>query len=270
MTSAAMILPAGMPKCAHWQNDMFDTIILLASDIEEPVFATLLQSFNPALSILLIVTAAELAALSHDLLQRARLIGFATPVIVPGAILDQLGFGAYNFHPGPPSYPGWAPAIFAVFDDAREFGVTAHRMSERVDEGEIVGASLFAVPQGSSVADLEALSYAALIALFRQFASSLATEVEPLTALPIAWSGKKCTRRAFAAIFNLPLEIAPNDFQAAVTAEAISRLNCTAVDFGHLPSVASPGVWNGDSPPIAPDEADPWYGDQARVSLGHG
>ena len=63
------------------------------------------------------------------MLARARLIAFATPVIVPGRILASLGYGAYNFHPGPPQYPGWAPAHFALYEQANEFGATVHAMA---------------------------------------------------------------------------------------------------------------------------------------------
>ena len=69
----------------------------------------------------------------------ARLIAFVTPVIVPAQILAALGFGAYNFHPGPPHYPGWVPSHFAIYDKAENFGATAHAMIERVDAGPIVG-----------------------------------------------------------------------------------------------------------------------------------
>jgi methionyl-tRNA formyltransferase len=72
----------------------------------------------------------DVRALEPELLRRARLIAFTTDVIVPPDILDHLGFGAYNFHPGPPHFPGWAPALFAVHHHATEFGVTAHMMAK--------------------------------------------------------------------------------------------------------------------------------------------
>jgi hypothetical protein len=84
----------------------------------------------------------------------ARLIAFTTDVIVPPDILDHLGYGAYNFHPGPPHFPGWAPALFAIHRRATEFG--------------------------------------------------LATHTEPLPELSIRWSGKKTSRRSYAALCGIP------------------------------------------------------------------
>ncbi len=98
-----------------------------------------------------------------------------TGVIVPTQVLDQLGFGAYNFHPGPPAYPGFAPAQFALHERAAEFGATAHVMAVRVDEGPIVGVELFSIPPGASVASLEGMAYARLSYLFWSLAKPLAT-----------------------------------------------------------------------------------------------
>jgi methionyl-tRNA formyltransferase len=121
---------------------MFDTIILLTSAAVQPVFRSVLSAHNPDLTIIPAETLAELNALEPDRLARARLIAFVTGIIVPAKVLDGLGYGAYNFHPGPPAYPGWAPAHFALYERATEFGATAHVMAARVDEGPIVGAEM--------------------------------------------------------------------------------------------------------------------------------
>lgn len=218
---------------------MFDTIILLTGAVEGPLFTALLQAFNPQLSVIVIDNNAALAALPPELLRRARLIGFTTPVIVPKGVLNALGFGAYNFHPGPPHYPGWLPAQFALYDDAREFGATAHRMVARVDEGPIVGVERFAVPANITVGGLEGLAYAHLARLFWQLAQPLATQPAPLAEIGARWSGVKSTRRMFAAMCDLPLDIPAEEFSAALIDEVMQRLHCTASDFGRPMAVAS-------------------------------
>ena len=125
---------------------MFDTVILLTGPIERTVLPSALLGHNPDLTVLPIERASELAALSSDVLARSRLVAFVTPVIVPNSILSQLGYGAVNFHPGPPSYPGWAPAHFALYDQADEFGATAHLMVEKVDAGPIIDLAAFPIP----------------------------------------------------------------------------------------------------------------------------
>ena len=130
---------------------MFDTIILLTGPIERAPLPAVLLGTIRGLDVLVIERTEELAALSSDVLRRSRLIAFVTPVIVPKRILDQIGYGAVNFHPGPPSYPGWAPAHFALYDQADEFGATAHLMVEKVDAGPIIDLAAFPIPPNTSV-----------------------------------------------------------------------------------------------------------------------
>ncbi len=186
---------------------MFDTIILLTDAAVRPVFRSVLSAHNPHLTIIPVETQADLNALEPDTLARARLIAFVTSIIVPADVLDRLGFGAYNFHPGPPAYPGWAPAHFALYQRAAEFGATVHVMVARVDEGPIVGVEMFSIPPGISVASLEGMAYARLSYLFWILANPLAGCSERLPELKLRWSGRKSTRRDYAALCDVPLDI---------------------------------------------------------------
>lgn len=118
---------------------MFDTVILLTGPIERTVLPAALLEHNPDLTVLPVERASELAALGEAVLRRSRLIAFVTPVIVPKSVLSRIGYGAFNFHPGPPTYPGWAPAHFALYDQATEFGATAVMQPTAVAELETLG-----------------------------------------------------------------------------------------------------------------------------------
>jgi methionyl-tRNA formyltransferase len=189
---------------------MFDTIILLSGPAEQSAFPPVLLAHNPGLTIRLVPGPADLEALDSNLLSRSRLIAFVTPVIVPATILARLGYGAVNFHPGPPSYPGWAPAHFALYHRETEFGATAHVMTERVDAGPIIDVAHFPVPAGISVLGLEGVAYAHLAQMFWRMAPSLATDPAPPPTLPLQWSSKKYSRRAYRALCDIPLDI-PSD-----------------------------------------------------------
>jgi methionyl-tRNA formyltransferase len=214
---------------------MFDTIILLAGPAELAVLPSVLLGHNPQLTVIPVGTAAELAALDSGLLRRARLIAFVTPVIVPGSILTQLAYGALNFHPGPPSYPGWAPSHFALYDQATEFGATVHVMVEQVDAGPIVDVALFPIPADISVLGLEGLAYAHRAHLFWGMAKSLATDPEPPPTRPIKWGGRRCSRRAYRAICNVPLDIVKDDFDRRIRVFGGNY-------FGMMPTITLHGV----------------------------
>jgi methionyl-tRNA formyltransferase len=197
---------------------MFDTIILLTGPAEMPVLTSALRSRNPGIAIRGVGDAAELSAIEPSLLRRARLIAFVTGTIVPARLLKLLGFGAYNFHPGPPHYPGRYPSHFAIYDRAAFFGATAHVMVESVDAGPIVACKYFPVPAGVSVAQLEALSYAELARLFWNLAERLAGQSAPLDVLPIGWSGTKSSRQSLKAMCELPPDISADELDRRIAA----------------------------------------------------
>jgi hypothetical protein len=84
-------------------------------------------------------------------------------------------------------------------------------MVARVDEGPIVGVEMFSIPPGASVASLEGMAYARLSYLFWTLAKPLATRSDPLAQLPLRWSRTKNTRRDYAAICDIPLDIARDE-----------------------------------------------------------
>ena len=197
---------------------VIDTIILLTSPAEQHILAATLLGQNPRLYVQPVETLTEVSALEPELLRHARLVAFATGVVVPPRVLNQLGYGAYNFHPGSPDFPGLAPAQFAIYHKATEFGATAHLMIDRVDAGPIVGVELFHVPIDPTVHVLELLAYAQLARLFCRLANFLATQIEPLPELPIRWSGQKSSRRLYAAMCQIPLEISKEELDRRIAA----------------------------------------------------
>jgi methionyl-tRNA formyltransferase len=209
---------------------MLQTIILLAGTVEQLALIARLSECNRALAIAPVETPEDLAAIGPAVLANARLIGFATPVIVPGAVLRQLGYGAYNFHPGPPSHPGLCPAHYAAYEGATAFGATAHKMAERVDAGPIVAVTHFAVPQGSSVRDIELQSYHALARLFWDLAPLLATREQPLAELAETWGQVKSSRRSLEALCSIAPDIEPAELARRIAA------------FGHSPFGITPTV----------------------------
>ncbi|QPF83140.1 methionyl-tRNA formyltransferase [Bradyrhizobium genosp. L] len=208
------------------------TIILLTGAAgQQFALIELLKAHNPSLSFRCAVTAEELAAIEPEVLHEARLLAFTASVIVPGGILAALGHGAYNFHPGSPQYPGWAPAHFALYDGARTFGATAHVMAERVDSGPIVGVESFIIPDKISVRGLEQIAYVRLAHLFWRMSRDLACNPGPIAELDIAWCGIKSTRQMYRDMCDLPAGIN--------AAELARRIRAFHDDFRGIPLTTS-------------------------------
>jgi len=109
---------------------MLDNIILLTGPVEESALAGALRTHNPRLAVHAPKSLAELESIDASVVQHARLIAFVTPVVVPARILNSLRFGAYNFHPGPPHYPGWLPALGTMGKSPAYTMATCEKLSE--------------------------------------------------------------------------------------------------------------------------------------------
>lgn len=141
-----------------------------------------------------------------------RLVAFCTPVIVPAGILESTDGLAYNFHPGPPNYPGLFPACHTIMDRAAKFGATAHVMTKEIDAGSIVGIEATEIPPDIDRLHLEALSRHLVVSLFQRLAPLLVDTETPLPLLDVAWSGRVTTRQDFKDLCELLSDINEEEF----------------------------------------------------------
>src|ERR1700761_9105505 len=214
---------------------MLERIILLTDPTEQGFLASVLSTENPNLEITPVATLEQLRAIEANKFRRARLIAFVTPVIVPNDLLHSVGQGAYNFHPGSPDYPGWAPAHFALYDRTKVFGVTFHAMADLVDSGPILDMDLFPISPDATVVSLEANAYVRLAMMFRGWAGALTQDAAPLQPrLAAQWGSRKNSRRRYRAMCSIPTDIARDDLAHRMSIFGHGH-------FGILPSVSLHG-----------------------------
>jgi hypothetical protein len=99
---------------------------------------------------------------------------FRSMFILPKSLLDRAKKGAINFHPGPPEYPGSGCLNYALYENSRLFGVTAHLMTEKVDDGEIIKCRRFPIHVTDTVNSLLERSHIKLLDLFFDVTSGVA------------------------------------------------------------------------------------------------
>jgi methionyl-tRNA formyltransferase len=228
---------------------MLERIVLLADPTEQGFLASILNTDNPHLDITLVSTLAELRAIDPSEFRCARLIAFVTAVIVPNEILRALGHGAYNFHPGPPGYPGWAPAHFALYERAKVFGVTFHAMADRVDSGPILDMDLFPISPSATVVSLETTAYAQIAMMFHRWAGALTHQAAPLQPrFPAQWGTRKNSRHRYRAMCSIPTDISKDDLAHRMSIFGHGH-------FGILPSVSLHGFEFRVSPGDATHES---------------
>jgi methionyl-tRNA formyltransferase len=186
---------------------MLREIVLLTGPREAPHLTAYLTRHNADLRVTHVETREDLICALHPARPGLRLIGFCTSTVVPADLLGALEAGAYNFHPGPPNYPGRHPASFAIYEGATRFAATAHEMRARVDSGPIVGVEWFDMPPLPRLSQLEGLTYDTAVRLFSRLGPLLATSASPLPAIAETWSGRKSTQHDFDAMCALPRDI---------------------------------------------------------------
>lgn len=190
-------------------NEQARTLVLLTGEQEKPHFETFLKRQNPTLDVVFCDTLKSLGREVEQRSGRVRLIAFLTDLIVPPTILNQLALTPYNIHPGPPEYPGSHPESFAIWDSAYRYGVTAHEMTERVDEGPIVLLDTFDMPALPERGILADQTYARAVDLFSVLGAHCAAHDSDLPRLPVSWFGIKRTKVDFQRLCMPPSGLLP-------------------------------------------------------------
>lgn len=71
------------------------------------------------------------------------LISFLNSKHISRKIIKKVKKGSFNFHPGPPEYPGFGCYNFALLDKVNFYGSTVHKINNKFDDGEIVNVVKF-------------------------------------------------------------------------------------------------------------------------------
>ena len=127
------------------------------------------------------------------------IISYLSRWVVPNDLLERAGIAAINFHPGPPEYPGVGCTNFAIYDGAREYGVTCHHMTAPVDSGRIVAVRRFPVGVDEALFELHRRTHEHLIELLELLISDLAAG-KALPESEETWARPAYTRQEFEAL----------------------------------------------------------------------
>jgi methionyl-tRNA formyltransferase len=197
---------------------MINSILLQTDKLYSATILAMVKQDYPNLEITLVNDLSELIALPFSTLKKSRLLSFASSNIVPAKILNLLGYGAYNFHPGPPSRPGWGALEKAIYDQDKAYGTTLHVMNEYVDCGPIIAINLFPIPPNISRQDLVDLTFQNLLNLFVGHFKELVQSEGPLIELPIEWGHKRFTKTDYSAYCVISEEIEKNELDLRIRA----------------------------------------------------
>lgn len=139
------------------------------------------------------------------------IISYLSRWVVSEYLLKKAKIASINFHPASPDYPGIGCINFALYDDAKEYGVTCHHMDASVDTGAIIAVKRFPIFATDDVASLLTRTYDYQLVLFYEIMSLILED----KALPVSkerWMRKALTRKEF----NALMRITPNMSQQEI------------------------------------------------------
>ena len=73
------------------------------------------------------------------------LISFLNSVYIDKSVRKKIKINSFNFHPGPPEYPGFGCYNFALLDRVNYYGSTVHIINDKFDNGKIINVNRFKI-----------------------------------------------------------------------------------------------------------------------------
>lgn len=145
------------------------------------------------------------------------IISYLSRWVVPEELLNRARIAAINFHPAPPEYPGIGCNNFALYEDAKEYGVTCHHMARKVDTGRIVKVRRFPVYAEDGVAEILTRTYENQMALFFEIAQIMAEGGELPTSAE-TWTRPPFSRKQFDELFKITPDMTEDEVKRRIRA----------------------------------------------------
>ena len=150
------------------------------------------------------------------------IFSYLSTCIVPATVLKSAKVAAINFHPGSPDYPGTGCTNFALYEGAKEYGVTCHHMAEKVDTGQIISFKTFPISPTDTVATLTEKAYDSQLVLFFEV-MALILDREPLPKSEKQWQRKSTTRKELDNLGRLTLNMSKEEITRRIRATSYKQ-----------------------------------------------
>ncbi len=145
------------------------------------------------------------------------IVSYLSRWVVPEDLLTRARKAAINFHPASPEYPGIGCNNFALYENAKTYGVTCHHMASKVDTGLIIAVKRFPVYSDDDVESLLRRTYEYQIALFLEIVQ-LMSEGKPLPVSNETWTRPPFTRKQFEELFRITPDMSKSEVNRRIRA----------------------------------------------------
>ena len=142
---------------------------------------------------------------------------FRSFYILKKNILKKVKKAAINFHPGPPEYRGIGCVNYAVYENSKFYGCTAHLINEKVDNGKIIDVKKFSISKKDYISKILTKTYKVMfnqsISIINQLNTNpgfIKRQIEKNK--KIKWSNKNKKLKDLNKFYIIDKNIKKNDF----------------------------------------------------------
>ncbi len=133
------------------------------------------------------------------------LISFLNSLYISKSVRKKIKINSFNFHPGPPEYPGFGCYNFALLNQAKVYGSTIHIINDKFDNGKIVDVSKFKISYKKiDLARLINLTHNKILKQAKNFINNSLIKKIPYKCKE-KWKRKAYTKREFEAAREIKL-----------------------------------------------------------------
>lgn len=152
------------------------------------------------------------------------ILSYLSKCILTPEILRHPTMYSINFHPGPPNYRGFAPYSFALYNDEKQYGVTCHKISDKIDNGNIIRTSWFPVMPQDTVDTLFDRTQETLLQLFIRTIDELKI-TGTVTESGEQWCGNLHTKKQCDAMMELNFTMSKDEINKRIRAFNFRNFN---------------------------------------------
>ena len=134
------------------------------------------------------------------------IISYLSRWVIPEHLIKRAKNAAINFHPASPEYPGIGCNNFALYENAKEYGVTCHYMKAKVDTGKIIAVKRFPVFVNDNVETLLLRTYDFQLVLFYEIIGKIING-ENLPESSEKWSREPFMRKDFNKLHKITVDM---------------------------------------------------------------
>lgn len=150
------------------------------------------------------------------------IISYLSRWVLPSSVLERAKIAAINFHPAPPEYPGIGCNNFALYEGAKEYGVTCHHMASKVDTGKIIEVIRFPLYNTDTVETILERTYNYQLSLFSDVMGYI-LDGSKLPTSPEKWARQSFTRKQFNELSVISLDMSNDEIARRVRATTYGK-----------------------------------------------